>query len=127
MFSNPKNSSSNVKIDTLIGASTNLTGNINSSGAIIIYGRFIGDIVTEGDVTIGSGAQINGDITAANVIISGNVEGNISCTGTLEIVPTGRLVGDVNVANLDIEKGAIFNGKCNVVSNNFLKLNEPAV
>lgn len=104
------------RIDTLIGASTSIIGNLNSSGVVKFDGKLNGDIVSESDVIIGEEAHINGSITAFNVSIAGNVEGNVKSSGTLEILSSGTLIGDVEVANFSIGKGAVFNGKCNMTS-----------
>lgn len=117
MFSGTKSAANQIsRIDTLIGASTNITGNIIASGVIRIDGKYTGDISTESDVIIGEGAYIKGNVKAVNISISGNVEGNIICSGTLEILPTGCLIGDVEVANFSIGKGAVFNGNCSMVN-----------
>jgi cytoskeletal protein CcmA (bactofilin family) len=123
MFSSSKNTSvSTNKIDTLIGAATNMSGNINTTGVIRIDGKYSGDIFTESDVIIGEGAFIKGNIIALNISIAGNVEGNIKSNGTLEILPTGTLIGDVEVVFFSIDKGATFNGMCVMISQDVKKL-----
>lgn len=123
MFSSAKASSSqNNRIDTLIGTSTSITGNIVATGVIRVDGKHTGDISTESDIVIGEGGYVKGDLKAVSVSILGNVEGNISCSGTLEILPTGSLTGDVEVANFSIGKGGIFNGKCSMVNKEVKKL-----
>jgi cytoskeletal protein CcmA (bactofilin family) len=113
MFSNSKGSNIQTnKIDTLIGPSTNITGNINATGIIRIDGCYTGDIFSESDVIIGEGASIKGNITAINVSVSGRVDGNIKSNGTLEILSSANVVGDVEVFNFSIDRGAAFNGKC---------------
>ena len=71
---------------------------------------------------IGEKAIISGDVTAVNVSLAGRVEGNVRCSGTLEIMLKGTLIGDVEVAGLSIQKGAIFSGKCHILSKEVDKL-----
>lgn len=116
MFSNRKSQSSSgeikdSKVDTLIGTTTNITGNINSDGNIRVDGRFNGDIISKKEVTIGEAGVVVGNITAENVVISGMVNGNIKCDGLLEILPSGKLYGDFEVNCVSIEEGAVFKGK----------------
>ena len=128
MFSNPRKlTSASTKIDTLIGASTTITGNIDSTGTVRIDGTYTGDIVTISDVIIGKGAYVKGNIKATSVIISGTVEGNIRCTGFLELLPTATLTGDIEVANFSIENGSTFNGRCNTYTDDIKKLNAPTL
>lgn len=120
MFSSSKKSksvSSSVgTIDTIIGVSSSMEGNINSNGIIRIDGKFKGDIVTKTDLIIGEQGYIEGHIIANNASVSGKIEGNIKCHELLEILPTGRVFGDIEVANMAINEGAIFKGNCKMVS-----------
>lgn len=116
MFSKAKSPLDNVKIDTIIGPSSKLEGKINATGTIRIDGSYTGDIYTEGDVIIGETGFIDGNIFSINVSITGKVNGNVNCRGLLEILPSGRLIGDVEVKNISISDGAIFKGKCSMIS-----------
>jgi cytoskeletal protein CcmA (bactofilin family) len=123
MFSSSKNTNSQAsKVETVIGKGTSIEGNIKSSGVIRIDGGCVGDIITDSDVIIGENASINGDITAVNVSLAGKVEGNVRCSGVLEITVKGSLTGDVHVSGLSIQKGAVFSGKCNIITKEVEKM-----
>lgn len=98
-------------VDTLIGTSTSLNGNIDSDGNIRVDGKYTGDIATKKEVTVGEAGLVIGNISANNVIICGKMQGNISCSGLLEIMPTGKLYGDIEADCIAIKEGAIFKGK----------------
>ena len=116
MFASPKKTLENVRIDTIIGPSSKLEGNINVSGTVRIDGSYKGDIYAEDDVIVGETGIVFGNIFSNNVSITGRVEGNISCKGVLEILSKGRLIGDIEVRNISISDGAVFNGKCNMIA-----------
>lgn len=123
MFSSSKNiQASSAKVETVIGPGTFIDGDIKSTGIIRVDGKCTGDIVTNGAVIIGEGAFVSGDITAVNVSLGGRVEGNVRCSGVLEIMLKGTLIGDVDAMELSIQKGAVFNGKCNILSDEVDKL-----
>jgi len=103
-------------IETLIGSSTTIIGNITSSSMIRIDGILDGNLTTDSEVIIGEGGKVKGDISAFKVSIGGNVKGNVKCKDMLEIMSTGHLVGDVEVMHFSVEKGAMFNGNCNILS-----------
>ena len=127
MFLNPKKlTSTSSKVETLIGPSTKITGNINSTGTVRIDGTYTGDIATISDVIIGKGAYIKGNIKATSVSISGTIEGNIKCTGFLELLPPGILTGDIEVNNFTIENGSTFNGRCNMYTDEQKKISAPS-
>lgn len=116
MFTNPKKTIGESRIDTVLGPSSNIEGKINASGTVRIDGKYIGDIFSEADVIIGENGNINGNIHAENISISGTVTGNIFAKGLLEILATGKLDGDIEVKKIVISDGAIFKGKCNMIS-----------
>lgn len=116
MFTNPKKATGENCIDTVLGPSSNIEGKINAGGTVRIDGKYTGDIFSEADVIIGESGIINGNIHAENISISGNVNGNIFSKGLLEIFTTGKLEGDIEVRKIVISDGAIFKGKCNMIS-----------
>lgn len=120
MFSSAKKnksvSSSVGTIDTIIGVSSSMEGNINSNGIIRIDGKFKGDVVTKTDLIVGEQGYIEGNIIVNNASVSGKIEGNIKCHELLEILPTGRVLGDIEVASMAINEGAVFKGNCKMVS-----------
>lgn len=100
------------KVDTIIGPLTSIQGTINATGTIRIDGKYDGDIITETDVIIGETGIVTGNITAFNATISGMVTGNIKCSSLFELLSTGQLIGDIEAKNVSVNTGAIFKGKC---------------
>lgn len=99
------------KVDTLIGPSASLQGDITSEGDVRVDGNFNGNILCKREVIIGETAVMTGNITADTVIIFGKVKGNIKSSGLLEIMSTGKLYGDIDVKSVAIKEGAVFKGK----------------
>lgn len=114
MFSTSKKTQD--EIDTIIGPSSSIEGQINASGSVRIDGKYKGDIHSDANVIIGEQGYVSGNIFTSNLSISGRVEGNVNCKGLLEIHSTGQLIGDVEVKSISISDGAIFKGKCNMIS-----------
>lgn len=98
-------------VDTLIGTTASIKGDIISEGNIRIDGGFNGNIDTKRGVLIGEQASMIGNITAKNIIIYGKLNGNVKCEGVLEIMPSGKLYGDIEVESISIKEGAVFIGK----------------
>ena len=100
------------KIDTIIGSSTNLKGNLLPEGTIRIDGHLQGDISGADGVIVGKEGAIEGNITAKTVIIGGKVIGNVSASENLEISSSAEVKGDLKYSRISIEDGAIFEGTC---------------
>ena len=107
-----KNNNQIGKIDTIIGSSTNLKGNLLPDGTIRIDGHLQGDISGADGVIIGKEGVIEGNIAAGTVVIGGKVTGNISASQNLELFSSAEVRGDLKYFQISIEGGAIFEGTC---------------
>lgn len=95
---------------TVISATTTLTGTIKADGVLIIHGRVEGEIETAGSVLIGKQGQIQGQIEAQAVAVAGAVVGNIIAAERIEITSTGKVLGDITTGCLVIDEGGFFHG-----------------
>ena len=116
MFKKQDLEESRRKIETIIGPSVKVKGDLNSQGNIIIDGIVNGNIKTKGSLSIGDKAKVTADIEAKEAKISGEVKGNVKIGGYLEVTATAQIFGDVEALNLSIERGAILNGKCAMIA-----------
>jgi cytoskeletal protein CcmA (bactofilin family) len=104
----------NSVVDTLIGESASLKGNIHTEGNLRIDGQFEGEIMAQAEVVIGNHGFINGNMVGKNIMIYGEVHGNIMCNGLLEVMATGKVYGDVQVNSFKVQEGAILQGRINM-------------
>ncbi len=102
------------KIESVIGPSLIVKGEIQSSGTLRIDGVVEGSITSKGTVLIANDGVVKADIKADHVVIGGAIHGNVTAREMVEILPTGNLRGDITtIANgLVINEGAIFEGVC---------------
>ena len=87
-----------------------IEGKIEGSGHLRIAGRFKGDINVHGDLTIESGAKVNGSIRAERVTVAGELTGNIETAAHVELLQTGALTGDVKSQTFSVAKGSRMRG-----------------
>lgn len=99
------------EIETIIGPSVTLEGNVVGNGDVIIEGSIHGTLKTEGYVKIGKDAKVKAEIKGSKIFVAGEVHGNISATSMLELSSTARVIGNIQTQNLSIESGASFQGK----------------
>lgn len=91
---------------SVIGEGMTLKGELHGAGPIVILGRFEGDIVVEGTITVGEGGYVDANISAGTIVIDGVVRGNMSADTKVEIGPTGALTGSVKSAAMSASEGA---------------------
>ena len=111
MFSRkPKNS-----IDTLIGATTRIQGDVRFTGGMRIDGEVKGNVLAEEGqsslLVISEQAKIDGEVRVAHLVTNGEINGSVYSTELLELQPKARINGDVNYRQLEMHAGALISGR----------------
>lgn len=101
----------------ILTSDVEIKGNIKFSGELTFEGKLDGDIHTDGTLTLGDSAVVNGNINAQSVIARGKINGNIIAKEKLDIKAKTELFGDIRAAKLVIEEGVTFVGKTEVNPN----------
>lgn len=91
-----------------------------------INGKFEGTLDTKGNLTVGSSAVVNADITGDNIIIGGRVKGRVTAKERLTLLPSAHVEGDIFPAKLNIAEGAVLEGRCSML-HEFLNAEELAL
>lgn len=99
-----------------------IKGSIKFANELTIDGKIEGEITSDGDLTIGENADVDGEIKTKSVVVYGKVNGNITVQERCELKSKAQLIGDLKAARLVIEEGATFVGKSEVTPN---KVNMP--
>ena len=99
---------------TIISHGVKLEGKISSGGSIRVDGVIQGDILSQGNVTVGEQGDVNGQINATSVTVGGKVVGTVNAKEKLIMESKANLKGDIFTKILVIEAGARFDGKSNM-------------
>ena len=103
------------RIDCLIGAGTDILGNITFSGGLRIDGNVRGDIVAvdgkPSTVVLSEKARVEGEIRVSHVVVNGTVVGPIIGAEYLELQPKAVVTGDVSYRTIEIHLGAVLQGR----------------
>lgn len=102
-------------IQTLIGASAHIEGNLKFEGGCHIDGVVLGGVSGSRDavafLSVSEQGRVQGDVDVPRLALSGTVEGNVIVTDRAEFGPTAKVVGDVYYNLMEIAAGAEINGK----------------
>jgi cytoskeletal protein CcmA (bactofilin family) len=98
----------------IIGKTTVITGDLETSGNIRIDGKLIGNIRSKSKVSLGPGSKVEGTIQSLNAEIEGEVIGRLEIAEILILKPTAVVHGDIFTGKLIVETGASFNGNCSM-------------
>ena len=103
------------RIDSLIGSSTRIEGNVFFSGGLRIDGAVRGNVCAlpdqPGTIVLSEHARVDGEVQAAHIVVNGSINGPVHAGETLELQPSARVRGDVHYKSLEMHAGAIVEGK----------------
>ena len=106
--SEPKRSTSQGGVPSIISADLRITGNLKSDGDIQVDGYVEGDI-DSATLTVGEGANVKGHISCETVRICGTIDGAVKAKSVV-MAKTARVIGDIIHDSLAIEAGAFIEG-----------------
>lgn len=102
-------------IECLIGAGTTIEGNITFAGGLRVDGRVRGDVIAAegkpGTLVLSEHAQIEGAIRVSHVVINGTVVGPVHAAEYVELQAKANVTGDVYYKTLEIQLGAVVQGR----------------
>lgn len=110
-----KGSKPESRIDCLIGAGTTIEGDITFTGGLRVDGRVRGNVVASdgksGTLVLSEQAQIEGEVRVSHVVINGTLVGPIHAAEYIELQPKANVTGDVYYKSLEIQLGAVLQGR----------------
>ena len=99
---------------TVIGSDVAFKGELTFEGEMKFEGRLEGKITSKGAISVGTAAEINGDLSVGKATIDGTLEGNILATDRVELTATSQVKADLRTPKLIVEEGATFIGNLHV-------------
>jgi len=97
--------------ESVIAAELAIEGKIVGGGDVRIAGRFKGDVQVDGNVSLDSGARLEGHVKASVVSVGGELIGNIENAKRVELLETGVINGDVKAGSLTVAAGSRMRGQ----------------
>ncbi len=115
------------KTSTIIGEGVVIEGaTLKATDSVRIDGKFIGDLVVDGNVVIGESGVVVGNIASYSSLISGKINGDIKCTESVHLTSTANINGNIETESLITDDGSTFNGNCRMSRNPNVISNEKA-
>lgn len=115
MFGKGKQKVKATQIDTLIGDTTTLTGDLLFSGGLHVEGKVVGNIKTADTdeaalFILNENGVIEGDVEVPNMVINGTVKGDLHASGNVELASNAKIHGNVYYNLVEMAVGAQING-----------------
>jgi cytoskeletal protein CcmA (bactofilin family) len=101
---------------TFIAEGSRLTGDLETSGPLVMCGAVRGDGRVGGALSMAVTAEWQGEIHAAAAVIAGKISGKLVVEDKLEVGATAVIHADVVARSIAVAKGAIIDGAVTVTS-----------
>jgi cytoskeletal protein CcmA (bactofilin family) len=103
------------RIDCLIGAGTEIKGDMTFDGGLRVDGRVHGNVISvdgkPGTLVLSEAARIEGEIRVSHVVINGTVVGPVYAADYVELQSKANVTGDVYYRTLEMHLGAVVQGR----------------
>jgi cytoskeletal protein CcmA (bactofilin family) len=101
---------------TFIAEGSRLTGDLETSGPLVMCGAVRGDGRVGGALSMAVTAEWQGEIHAAAAVIAGKISGKLVVEDKLEVGATAVIHADIVARSIAVAKGAIIDGAVTVTS-----------
>lgn len=91
-----------------------VSGNVIASEVYVSTQRLEGGLSSEGDIKIGVGSVIIGDVEGTSAYIAGAVKGDIDVNGHVVVDSTAIIKGNIKAKSIQVNNGAVVDGYCSL-------------
>jgi len=107
-------STSTEAVISIVGPGMRIIGDCETTGTVRVEGAVEGSIRAGKAVVVGKDGNVQGDISTQDAVISGTVHGTLVVESRLELQSTCRIEGEVHATRIQLEEGAVLNGRLNM-------------
>lgn len=101
-------------LNGFLDSGSNVTGELRFQTSFRVDGKFNGTVISDGELIVGQGGEVDGDLRVGQIVVSGTVRGSIRAARRIHLSPTGKLLADIDTPSLVVEDGGFFEGRCSM-------------
>lgn len=101
---------------SIISENSVFEGKFYVKGELEINGKCEALCVGVNNLIVGKNGKLKSDIKADTIVVEGIIIGNLIAKTRIVLYPTGKVLGNIKTPELIVQKGAIIEGKCTIVS-----------
>jgi cytoskeletal protein CcmA (bactofilin family) len=104
--------------ESVIGASSHITGKLRFESSLRIKGQFDGEITKGGDLTIEEQSIVKANLHLKNLFLYGTLHGSTVAESAVYIHDKSQVAGNITTKVISIASGAKMKGKVSMLSGN---------
>jgi len=101
---------------TFVAEGCRFTGDIETSGPLVVCGAIRGDGRVGGALSMAAKAQWDGEIHAQAAVVAGRISGKLVIEEKLEVGSTAVIRADIVARSIAVAKGAVIDGEVTITS-----------
>jgi cytoskeletal protein CcmA (bactofilin family) len=102
------------ELNGFLDSGSRMEGELHFDTTFRIDGKLNGKVVSDGDLVVGEGGELEGETRVGQIFVSGTVRGAVHAARRVQIAANGRVFADLHTPSLVIEDGALFEGRCSM-------------
>lgn len=96
---------------SIIAAGMKVVGDCTTDGTLRIEGSVEGTVRAGKAVVIGKDGLVDGHVHTQDAVVGGRITGSLTAASRLELQATAQVDGEVRARRMQLEEGAVLNGK----------------
>lgn len=101
-------------LNGFLDSGSHVHGELRFDTSFRVDGKFTGTVASDGDLIVGEGGEVEGDLSVGQIFVSGTVRGSVRASKRIQIAPSGKVYAEIDTPALVIEDGAFFEGHCSM-------------
>lgn len=101
-------------LNGFLDSGSDVTGELRFQTSFRVDGKFSGTVISEGELIVGQGGEVEGDLHVGQIVISGKVSGTIRANRRVHLSSSGTLLATIDTPVLIIDEGGFFQGQCSM-------------
>ncbi|HEU4649357.1 MAG TPA: polymer-forming cytoskeletal protein [Gemmatimonadales bacterium] len=99
---------------SIIAKDMTIVGDLETEGLVRIEGKVRGTVRAGGQVLLGQGAHIEGDVHTREAVIGGDVVGSIHASERVELQATASVTGNIATPRISVLEGGRVSGEVRI-------------
>lgn len=112
---------------SIIAAGMKVVGDCTTEGTLRIEGTVEGTVRAGKAVVVGKDGLVDGHVHTQDAVVGGRITGSLTAASRLELQATAQVDGEVRARRMQLEEGAVLNGKVTMGENAAASEKGPAV
>ncbi|MDD3518857.1 MAG: polymer-forming cytoskeletal protein [Chromatiales bacterium] len=113
--SKPDKKQGTARVETLIGRTTTIVGDVTFAGGLHVEGVIHGNVsatetASDAILILNEGARVEGDVHVPHLVVNGEIKGDVTATERVELAAKGKITGNLHYNLLEMAVGAEVNG-----------------